>query len=378
MGLRIGRLQTKRSTLKLEEYQTMAVEAEEEKRTEDTLEKRNEKLKAICGMADLRNAVGLYNIGLTCCLNSLLQVFFMNRHFTTILRRIKVPLEAAEQKASVPYQMLLLLEQMQRGKRKSVHPSDLARCLSMYHVRLFVLYDASQLFLILWNLIQGQITNKDLVESLTALYSTQLQEFLVCQECLLETKKDSGMLVLPLPMFDCDSHLVRKLEDALRCFFASEQLTGDNMCVCEQCGKKTPSLQGMKVMALPQTLTLHLKRFCSKESNRTRKIGHSVSFPRSLDFSQILTPEQYCPDALEKDNGLYELFAVVAHSGSASFGHYCAYIWNIREHKWYCFNDSSVCQVSWDDVKCTYGNAGLRWGETAYLLVYMKKNCEQL
>lgn len=32
-------------------------------------------------------AVGLYNLGLTCCLNSLLQVFFMNIHFTRILRR---------------------------------------------------------------------------------------------------------------------------------------------------------------------------------------------------------------------------------------------------------------------------------------------------
>lgn len=41
----------------------------------------------------------------------------------------------------------------------------------------------------------------------------------------------------------------------------------------------------------------------------------------------------------------YELFAVVAHSGSSSCGHYCAYIRSLTEHKWYCFNDSEVCQV---------------------------------
>lgn len=41
----------------------------------------------------------------------------------------------------------------------------------------------------------------------------------------------------------------------------------------------------------------------------------------------------------------YELFAVVAHSGSASCGHYCAYIRSLTECKWYCFNDSEVCQV---------------------------------
>lgn len=42
----------------------------------------------------------------------------------------------------------------------------------------------------------------------------------------------------------------------------------------------------------------------------------------------------------------YELFAVVAHSGSASCGHYCAYIRSLTDCKWYCFNDSEVCQVS--------------------------------
>lgn len=41
----------------------------------------------------------------------------------------------------------------------------------------------------------------------------------------------------------------------------------------------------------------------------------------------------------------YELFAVVAHSGTTSYGHYCAYIRSLTECKWYCFNDSFVEQV---------------------------------
>lgn len=32
-------------------------------------------------------AIGLYNVGQSCCLNSVLQVFLMNIHFTRILRR---------------------------------------------------------------------------------------------------------------------------------------------------------------------------------------------------------------------------------------------------------------------------------------------------
>ncbi|KAH0617091.1 hypothetical protein JD844_028734 [Phrynosoma platyrhinos] len=313
--------QKKTKTPKLDEYQTVAAETdeeeeEEEESREEVREKYNKKLKAICGMADSRNgAVGLYNIGLSCCLNSLLQVFFMNRYFTMILRRIKVPFEVAEQKASVPYQMLLLLEEMQRGKQKSVHPLDLAKCLSKHNVRLFVLYDAAQLLLILWNLIKDQITKPDLVSVLA-----------------LQTKAS-------------------RYEDSLRSFFAPEQLMEENAFRCERCDRKTPWLRGMKVTYLPQTLILHLKRFCCSERCRTQKINTFLSFPQSLDFSQILAPEQYCLDSQDKDDGLYDLFAVVAHSGSANFGHYCAYVWSLIEHKWYCFNDSSVCQVSKPDLQ---------------------------
>ncbi|KAJ6660042.1 hypothetical protein lerEdw1_018240 [Lerista edwardsae] len=201
-------------TLKLEGYQKMTAEADEEKCTEDAVEKYNQKLKAIWGMADLRNG--------------------------------------------------FLHEQ-------TLH------------------YDPPA------------------AERLTALYTIRLQELLVCQECLLETKKDSNMLMLPLPMIDFDSCQIWTLEDSLRSFFATERLTDDSACCCERCDRRTSCLQGesMKVRALPQTLTLHLKRFCSKRGNSTRKISHSLSFPKSLDFSQILTPEQFHSDALEKVEFLF-------------------------------------------------------------------------
>lgn len=41
----------------------------------------------------------------------------------------------------------------------------------------------------------------------------------------------------------------------------------------------------------------------------------------------------------------YELFAVIAHVGLADFGHYCAYIRNPVDGKWFCFNDSHICWV---------------------------------
>lgn len=383
MGQRIGRQErSKKPELALSETmealsRTMGTETEVQNNKEEIEEvkAKNQRLISVFGMADLKNgAVGLYNLGQSCCLNSLLQVFLMNIHFTGILRRITVPPSPAQRKNNVPYQMLLLLERMQCGKCKAVGPTDLAYCLSKHRVKLFVQHDAAQLFLTLWNLLRKQMKKPELVEELSDLYVICIQEHLTCQNCSLEIKNNSTMLTLPLPVLDASSQRLKSLKDCLKYFFHPEELTGQNMCFCQQCGRKTTFLQSMKLVHLPQTLTLHLKRFCSERSSHTHKLSHSLPFPQELDFREILTEEQCQADDSEKATWQYELFAVVAHSGSSSCGHYCAYIRSLTECKWYCFNDSEVCQVSWDDVKCTYGHSNLYWRETAYLLIYMKKH----
>ncbi|XP_074757406.1 ubl carboxyl-terminal hydrolase 18 isoform X2 [Athene noctua] len=319
MGQRSGH-QTRSKKLELALSKTMMTEEGVQNNKEEAKEPKakEQRLTSVFGVADLKNeAIGLYNIGQSCCLNSVLQVFLMNTHFTGILRRITVPPSPVQKRKDVPYQMLLLLEAMQCGKQKAVSPTALAFCLSEYRVKLFVQHDAAQLFLTLWNLIKRQMKKPELVEELGDLYTICVQEHLACQKCSFETKRNSSMLTLPLPMLDSNSHMLKTLEDCLQYFFLPEELTDHNMCFCEQCGRETPFLQAA---------------------------------------------------------WQYELFAVVAHSGSTNCGHYCAYIRSLTECKWYCFNDSEVCQVSWDDVKCTYGHSNLHWGETAYLLIYMKKH----
>ncbi|XP_074971376.1 ubl carboxyl-terminal hydrolase 18 [Phalacrocorax aristotelis] len=376
MGQRIGRQErSKKLDLALSETMKAEAEVQSNKKEAEEPKAQHQRLTPVFGVADLKNgAIGLYNVGQSCCLNSLLQMFFMNIHFTRILRRITVPLHAVQKRRNVPYQMLLLLEEMQCGKRKAVSPINLACCLSAYKVKLFVQYDAAQLFLTLWNLIKEQMAKPELVEELNGLYTICVQEHLACQKCSHETKRNSSMLTLPLSVLDSNSQALRTLEDCLQYFFHPEELNVHNMCFCVQCGRKTPFLQSMKLVHLPQTLTIHLKRFCFEQSAYIHKLSHYLPFPQDLDFNAILTENQCQADDNEKAAWQYELFAVVAHSGSTSCGHYCAYIRSLTEHKWYCFNDSEVCQVLWDDVKCTYGHSSLHWGETAYLLAYMKKH----
>ncbi|KAB1254544.1 Ubl carboxyl-terminal hydrolase 18 [Camelus dromedarius] len=302
--------------------------------------------------------VGLHNLGQTCCLNSLIQVLAMNVEFTKILKRITVPRGAEEQKRSVPFQLLLLLEKMQDCRQKAVQPMQLAYCLQKYKVPVrqppawyglghkgvrsvpgtspwasfplwpvFVQHDAAQLYLTVWNLIKDQITDVDLVARLQALYTIRVKESFVCLECSMESCRDSSMLTLPLSLFDLDLKPLKTLV--------------------------------LKLTHLPQTLTIHLMRFCLRNL-QTQKICHSLHFPQSLDLKKHLETEEDPCAAEEPRGGQYELFAVIAHTGTADFGHYCAYVWSCVDGQWFCFNDSNVSWVSWEDVQCTYGSHSYR------------------
>uniref|UniRef100_A0A5F4WAA3 Ubl carboxyl-terminal hydrolase 18 n=1 Tax=Callithrix jacchus TaxID=9483 RepID=A0A5F4WAA3_CALJA len=296
--------------------------------------------------------VGLHNIGQTCCLNSLIQVFVMNRDFTRILKRITVPREADEQRRSVPFQLLLLLEKMQDSRQKAVRPLELAYCLQKYNVPLFVQHDAAQLYLKIWNLIKDQIADVDLAGRLQALYMIRMKDSLICLDCAVERSRNSSMLTLPLSLFDVDSRPLKTLVRGFSPYLLLPYVLIHHLVIF--------LFQVLKLTHLPQTLTIHLMRFSIRNS-QTRKICHSLYFPQILDFSQVLPMEREICDAEEQPGGQYELFAVVAHVGSADAGHYCAYIRNAVDGRWFCFNDSNICPVSWEDIQCTYGNPNYHW-----------------
>ncbi|XP_001599376.2 ubiquitin carboxyl-terminal hydrolase 47 [Nasonia vitripennis] len=75
---------------------------------------------------------------------------------------------------------------------------------------------------------------------------------------------------------------------------------------------------------------------------------------------------------------IYELFSIMIHSGSASGGHYYAYIKDFRTDKWLCFNDQIVTPITQDEIQKTYGggnrpgyfSGAYRSSTNAYMLMY--------
>ncbi|XP_017842979.2 LOW QUALITY PROTEIN: ubiquitin carboxyl-terminal hydrolase 47 [Drosophila busckii] len=63
---------------------------------------------------------------------------------------------------------------------------------------------------------------------------------------------------------------------------------------------------------------------------------------------------------------LYELFAIMIHSGSASGGHYYAYIKDFENHKWFCFNDQNVSPITQEDIQRSFGGPNGSYYSSAY------------
>ena len=85
------------------------------------------------------------------------------------------------------------------------------------------------------------------------------------------------------------------------------------------------------------------------------------------------------PAALVREHGpqIYELYAVLLHSGGALGGHYYAYIKDMSTGKWFNFNDSSVTPISVSELKSAYGGSSSYGGAgvyqssaNAYMLLY--------
>lgn len=87
---------------------------------------------------------------------------------------------------------------------------------------------------------------------------------------------------------------------------------------------------------------------------------------------------------------IYELFAIMIHSGSASGGHYYAYIKDFDTSEWYCFNDQTVSTITQEDIQKSFGGGSQRpyyfsaysSSTNAYMLMYRQidpvRNCRTM
>ena len=111
------------------------------------------------------------------------------------------------------------------------------------------------------------------------------------------------------------------------------------------------------------------------ESRSSRKSQNCTG--TSTPGSEIQVEEQMNEENMKRSNdgNMYELFSISIHSGSATGGHYYAYIKDFVSNNWYNFNDTTVQPITHDDIERTFGcSARNNYYNTgnAYMLMYRK------
>lgn len=178
-------------------------------------------------------------------------------------------------------------------------------------------------------------------------------------------------------MLGLNGHTVA-LEDCLKAFFATERMEGDEQYDCEKCKSKQDAEKSYSFAHLPEVMCFQLKRF--NKSGFLGGLGNQkntvqVSFPvAGLDLgpyvyriseNTIVRDISHC--AMSGSN-LYDLFAVVRHSGGINGGHYITNCKNPVNEKWYEFDDEFIRQLPVEALSAP--------STDAYLLFYKKVRSE--
>ena len=153
---------------------------------------------------------------------------------------------------------------------------------------------------------------------------------------------------------------------------------------------KQKAKKGIKFLSFPPVLLLQLKRF---EYNSKRdimvKINDYFEYYDEIDLNKYLDPQA---EKISKEDNIYALHSVIVHQGSATSGHYCAYIKQSKSSRdWLLFNDDHVRPADQYEIfKQNFGgnceifkNRGaqgeiisnnMNYERSAYILVYIQKN----
>jgi len=171
-----------------------------------------------------------------------------------------------------------------------------------------------------------------------------------CLQCLdIRPRKDSSYGI------GLDIEKATSFDDAMKRSITPEILTDGNKVTCDLCNEKTNTKKGYRFDSFPYILKVYFRRWTFNMVTLTRvKIDKAIPFPLEFDANEYIGSDGYWehtesekPVEKPKDQipQIYELYAMLIHTGGAMGGHYFAYIRDFDSGKWFQFNDSRVIEI---------------------------------
>lgn len=161
---------------------------------------------------------------------------------------------------------------------------------------------------------------------------------------------------------------------ALDKYFQEEVMEGPNAVSAKGLEGKHRASKTVALLEPPEVLCLQLKRFAYGPRGLT-KVHAAVAFDEVLDLTPHLARPRPEPGPPAGARAQYRLHAVLVHTGSASTGHYFAFV--RRASGWVRCDDTRVSSASWAEVRREgQGGSVGPAGSSAYLLQYVRTDAE--
>ncbi|KAL1139921.1 hypothetical protein AAG570_006898 [Ranatra chinensis] len=299
--------------------------------------------------------VGLKNLGATCYVNSLLQLWFHNLSFRRSIFRwnpMEDPVESTmietedgtvNSPRTVVGHLQLLFGLMQFSKRKFVDPSEFIKVLDLEPSTQQDAQEFSKLFISLLEDSLSQQSDLTVRNLINNNFKGEYSYMTRCSKCQKESVSPSQFYELELNVKGN-----KTLHESLTEFLREEKLEGANMYSCSTCQDKQEAARFIRLQSLPPVLNLQLMRFIyDRQKGHKKKLNSSFQFPDSLDMSIYLNNE--CGEKLPL---IYHLTAVLIHKGPSAYsGHYIAHICDQTTGTWYKFNDECVEKMEGKKLK---------------------------
>ncbi|PIK39089.1 putative ubiquitin carboxyl-terminal hydrolase 47-like isoform X2 [Apostichopus japonicus] len=351
--------------------------------------------------------VGLVNQAMTCYLNSLLQTLYMTPEFRNAIYRWEYQgNDDSNSSKSIPYQLQRLFVQLQTSIKRSVETTELTRSFGWDSSEAWQQHDVQELCRVMFDALEQTWKNTDQADVINKLYQGQLKDYVKCQELLYFC----GIMLMDCTWFLVLGSVETKVQEKTSSW--TYRWSYDLLALKERMGVWRKQLKHLSLLRLwmaaikmtfPEILDLndiledgeklHLpskdERECQSDSGAENE-DSDPSNPNSdepdegidegIDVEHAAT--ESASQLKQKGPYIYKLFSIMVHSGTASGGHYYAYICNFEDNKWYCFNDQQVSRITHEDIKKTFGGSSSGYSgfyfssysssTNAYMLMYRK------
>lgn len=264
---------------------------------------------------------------------SVIQQFYLNKTFRNLLLRIDDGQAANLVENEKDGRRIddNLLHQLQRlfaflgsTQRLDYNPQDFCfawKGVDGQPVNVLIQQDAQEFTSMILDRLEEGIKKTPFKKIIDCIYTGRVANLLTCELCQKAKQREENFYCLSLEVKN-----YKMLSESLGKLIQGETI---NDYQCDFCNRKADVVKRTVISKCPNTLILHLQRnVFNLDTFVNEKISNRFEFPLALNIKPY-TLDTIMPQANNVKGDAeyeYELVGVVAHNGSAEYGHYYSYI----------------------------------------------------